>query len=175
MKNKKAVSLMLSYVILISIVIGLSVGVYAWLKTMSVSPEAVDCSEGTSVILEDYTCHPDGYIELNLKNNGRFNVTGIILSVGDNPQQVPITYLIPQITGGVIEGHYQFPTPLKPGQNAIAVFTNKEYDVNRVEQEINFQNIEVIQIQPFIIQNSKRINCQQSVIKQEINNCQVKL
>jgi len=172
-KNKKAVSLMLSYVILISIVIGLSVGVYAWLKTIAVSPEPVDCNEGTSVILEDYSCDI-GNIELNLKNNGRFNVDGIILSVGDNPQQAPITYLIPQIIGGVLEGHYQFSTPLKPGENAIADFTNKE-NSGGVESEINFQNIEVIQIQPFIIQNSKRINCQQAVIKQEINNCQVKL
>ena len=51
--EKKAVSLMLSYVLLISIVIALSVGVFAWIRTMAEFSPPVDCKEGTSIILED--------------------------------------------------------------------------------------------------------------------------
>jgi len=166
--QKKAVSLMLSYVILISIVIALSVGVYAWIRTMAVSPEIVDCKEGTSVILDTYKCS-SGNLELNIKNNGRFNVDGIILSVGNNPQQTPTAYLISQLTGGGLEGHYEFSSPLKPGETQNADFSNM--DSNRNEIDI----IEIISIQPYIIENNKRINCQQAVITQLITDCQIKL
>ena len=74
MKNKKAVSLMVSYVILISIVIAVSIGVYAYLKAFvgDVEP-AIDCKEETSFIIESYTCSI-GNLELTLRNNGRFNI-----------------------------------------------------------------------------------------------------
>jgi len=174
MKNKKAVSLMVSYVILISIVIAVSIGVYAYLKAFvgDVEP-AIDCKEETSFIIESYTCSI-GNLELTLRNNGRFNIDGVVLGVGEDSQRAPTTYLIPQVSGGVLEGHYQFQEKLKPGQTKTADFTNKEY-IGNTEQEISYTNIQAVQIQPYIIENNKRINCQQAVITQLITDCQIKL
>jgi len=70
---------MISYVLLVSIVVVLSIGIFSWLKVMAnVQPE-VDCKPDTSVIIEDYSCNPDdefSNLQLVLKNNGRFNFVG---------------------------------------------------------------------------------------------------
>jgi len=163
-RNKKAVSLMISYVLLIAIAIGLSIGVYAWLKLISNISPAINCKEGTSLILESQNCYP-GNVEFNLKNNGRFNIDGVVIAVGENPKNTPTTYLTPHPTGGVINGDYIFLSSLNPGDSAKAIFTNQEIPPK-------IQNIRIVQIQPFIIDKNQKIICQNSVIKQEIEPCQ---
>lgn len=171
MKSKKAVSLMISYVLLIAIVIGLGIGVYAWLKVLANISPAPDCKKGTSLILEKQECYP-GKLKIDLKNNGRFNINGIVVSVGPDSQSTPTTYLIPDEQGGVIEGYYYFPEPLKPQETTTAVFKNKE-KVGTIEQIITFENITIIQIQPFIIDKNQRVVCQNAVITQEVSGCQI--
>jgi len=167
LKNKKAVSLMISYVILIAIVIGLSAGVYAWLRIISDVSPPTDCKEGTSLILEDSKCFPSsGTATFTLKNNGRFNVDGVIIAVGDIPQNTPTTYLIPHATGGVVEGNYIFLSPLKPGDSADAIFTDQGAPPG-------FNSIEIIQLQPFIISKNQKVVCLNTVIKQEIPSCSI--
>ena len=165
---------MMSYVILISIVIAVSIGVYSYLKTFvgNVEPD-IDCETDTSLILDSYTCNI-GNLGLVFKNNGLFNIYGAVVSVGGYEQMAPTTYLIPQASGGVLEGYYQFSDPLTPGQTKTADFTNKEY-IGNLEKEISYTNIKIIQIQPFIIKNNKRINCKNAVITEPITNCQIKL
>lgn len=160
---------MISYVILISIAIGLSIGVYGWLKLIANPTPQIDCKEGTSLILESENCAP-GRLELTLKNNGRFNISGVIISIGNNPQNQPTTYPMPDELGGVLQGHYQFSEPLKPPQLSTASFTNKE-KIGNIEQIIPFTDIKVIQLQPFIMDKNQRIICQNAVIKQEITGC----
>ncbi len=171
MKNKKAVSLMISYVLLIAIAIGLATGVYAYLKVLANINPPLDCKPETSVILEDKNCYLGG-VEFILKNNGRFNISGVVVSVGEDSQKAPTAYLIPQPTGGVIAGHYYFNEPLKPGEIKSAEFTNKE-KIGTIEQPITFESINTIQIQPFITDKNQRVVCQNSVIKQEITECQI--
>jgi len=167
-QNKKAVSLMLSYVILISIIIALSVGVYAFMKIIiNSAEESTDCKEGTSVIIEDYNCDYEENLELKIRNDGRFNVDGIIVSVGNNPKEMPITYLMPQISGGVLEGHYQFSETLKPGELLSADFSNKNLEGNLV----NLEDIRILQFQPFINYKDEKIYCTKSSIKQDIESC----
>lgn len=158
--NKKAVSLMMSYVILISIGIALSLAVFIWLKAVSDVTPVADCEEGTSLILEDSQCN--GFsINLTLKNNGRFSISGILVSVGDNPDATPVEYLFPkaQLTG---EGFYLFSPVLRPGDTENAVFE---------KGSTNLEYIRIVQIQPFIIDNRKKVFCSEAVIKQEIPDC----
>jgi len=174
-KNKKAISLMVSYVILIAIIASISVGVFAWLKIVANVSPVIDCKSGTSVIIEDYQCStgeeldPAG-IEIILKNNGRFNVDGIIFAVGDSSARAPITYLIPQASGSRIPGHYFFLQPLKPGESKTIGFSNeKETGV------VTFIDgkIKVAQIQPFILTPEGKVVCQEAVIKQDITDCKI--
>jgi len=68
-KFKRGISLMVSYVLLISISLIISIGVYAWWSSFQI-PTKIDCDEGTSVILEDIDCSDaltSGIIKLTIK------------------------------------------------------------------------------------------------------------
>ena len=155
--NKRGVSEMISYVILIAIAIGLSIGVYIWLKDFAnVSPK-IDCKDGTSLRLENYI-NISGTVKLTVKNNGNFNITGLILTVGNNTKRMPIELLIP-IDGGTEStlGHYDFLTPLKPGETNEAGFMKSKNE------------IKIIQIQPYIRdEKGEIIVCEKAIIKQEV-------
>jgi len=92
-----------------------------------------------------------------LKNNGYFNISGFIISGGNNTKRMPVDLL--NATGAGTEGfplgHYYFDPPLKPGGISEAVF--------------NGTDIVVIQIQPFILDvEGNKIICEQIVIKQNV-------
>ena len=164
--NKKAVSLMISYVLLIAIVIGLAIGVYAWLRVIANISPTPDCKEGTSIILEQENCYP-GSLELDLKNNGRFNISGVIVAISNETQQQPTIYLIPDKQGGVIKGNYYFPTPLSPQEITTVLFTNKD------ENGDTIIDVTAIQLQPFIIDKNQKVVCKEAVITQELTGCQI--
>ena len=84
-KNKKAVSVMIGYVLLISAAIFLSVIVYAWLKTY-VPKAALECPETTSIFIKNYLCDSDE-LQITLKNNGKFNLTGYFIRATNSPEQ----------------------------------------------------------------------------------------
>ena len=171
--NKQAVSLMVSYVLLVSIVIIVAIGIFAWLRTVSDVSPPIDCKEGTSVVLDNHNCTNGlrGGIDLYLKNNGYFSVDGVILSVGNDTKIFPVVYLMPKpFTGfqGNLKGNYFFDDPLKPGDITTANFSN----VDGQDLEIvDFENISIIQIQPFIVEKTGKIICQNAIIKQNIDNC----
>ncbi|MBT4165565.1 LamG domain-containing protein [archaeon] len=200
--NKSAVSLMISYVLLISIVLALSVGVFSWLKIMAdVSPE-VDCKDDTSLIILDYTCNPDpgeGIVEgidydtdagkfsiknlkLDLKNNGRFNIDGVIVTVGPT-DSTPSNYLAPEAEGGKMNGHYYFESPLEPQTEKTISFINQEYAENNLILATNGETpssplatLGTIEIQPFIITKEdkhERILCKNAVKKIQVEDCTI--
>ncbi len=160
-QNKKAVSLMLSYVILISIVIALSIAVFVWLKTVSNVNPATDCNEGTSVILDDSVCN-GAIINLTIKNNGRFNIAGVLVSVGNDTRKIPVTYLS-AFEETYEDGFYFFNPELSPGEKKYAVFERGN------PSKIN--KVVIVQIQPFIIAKKKKVFCSESIIKQQIPDC----
>ncbi len=171
-KDKKAVSLLISYVILIGIVLALSIGIFIWLKDLANFQPVVSCKDGSSINVEDYSC--DGHsITLNIRNNGRFSINGFILRVGDDEERTPITYLHVQQSPNVqltIPGNAGFVTPLKPSENINVTFSNQE-TVNGVVKKVDYRFIKIGQIQPFIIENKEKIICENSIIKQKIENC----
>jgi uncharacterized protein (UPF0333 family) len=167
-RNKSGVSLMLSYVILISIVLFLSIGVYFWLKVISNAAPATDCKEGTSIFVIDYQCLGD--IRLSFKNNGYFNIDGVILAVGNDTKKAPTTYLLSGVFADIVAGHYNFDPPLKPGEIKEAKFI-AQTDTG----SIPFPNITVIQVQPYIIDKNQEVICNKAVIQQNIESCNMRL
>jgi len=174
--NKLAVSMMISYVILVSMTIGLSIAVYAWLKTYNIEP-GIDCKKDTSIILTDYSCNNE-VLEIIIKNNGRFNVDGFILTVAERGENLPITYLYEAGVSslGKLAGNYHFDPVLGPGKTEIARFSNFS-EKNSVKQEVNLSNISLVQIQPYMLSKNKknRIICEEAVIKQSIEDCSTRL
>lgn len=77
--KKRGVSPMISYILLISIAISLSVIVYAWIKTYA-PRDAPACVDGVSLYVESATYDCVGkQLTLNIKNNGRFSVAGYFI------------------------------------------------------------------------------------------------
>lgn len=92
-KNRKGVSMMISYVILISIAIAMSIGVLAFLNAYANVEPLPECNSETSLMLDDYDCSGN-LLRLHMKNNGFFNVSGYTLLVGNTTQRIPIYTLV---------------------------------------------------------------------------------
>src|SRR3989344_210535 len=74
-ENKKAVSEIVSYVLLIVVAISLSIIVYAWIK-IQLPKEIIECPEGVSVIIKDYQCNEqNNIINITFQNKGFFYFT----------------------------------------------------------------------------------------------------
>jgi hypothetical protein len=84
-KNKKAVSAVIGYVLLITFGIIMSVIVYNNLKTY-VPTEALKCPDGISIVLQDYDCSSN-QLNITLKNNGKFNLAGFFIHASNNSNQ----------------------------------------------------------------------------------------
>ena len=78
-KNKKGLSIVISYVLLIGISIALSILVYQWIKTY-VPVDSATCEDGTSFFVKNfyYNCST-GVLNVTLKNNGRFGIDGFYI------------------------------------------------------------------------------------------------
>ncbi|MEM1535219.1 MAG: hypothetical protein QXE64_01340 [Candidatus Pacearchaeota archaeon] len=74
--DKRGVSLIVSYVLLILLSVSLGGLVYTFLQYKTRMPQEIRCPEGVSVWLENYTKNSDG-INFTLKNIGLFNISGI--------------------------------------------------------------------------------------------------
>ncbi|MFA5258992.1 MAG: hypothetical protein WC979_08230 [Candidatus Pacearchaeota archaeon] len=167
-QNKRGLSEMISYVLLIAIAIGISTGVFVWLKSYTNVTPVVDCEEGTSVLLESYTCeceHELCLMTLNIKNNGRFNVSGIILTISEDAKREPTDYLIQRkdLERKLKPGITYFDSQLNPGSSAAVEFFN----TNQKDEAVS--SIPLIKIQPIITLNKNRVVCQNSIIKQPID------
>lgn len=82
MKNKKGVSIMVGYVLLVVIAIGLSVGVYQFLK-LQVPKERSECPADIHVIIEAPECNVGlQEAKLNITNRGLFKIDGAYIRFG---------------------------------------------------------------------------------------------
>lgn len=81
--NKRGISVVVGYVLLITFVIFLGAIIYTWMKTY-VPQEELDCPEDVSIFVKDYECGAD-QLNITLKNNGKFNIGGYFIRVTDVP------------------------------------------------------------------------------------------
>ena len=75
-KSKKGVSVIIGYVLLVSLAIVMGGIMYAWMKSY-VPKDKLECPEGTAILLNsyDYNC-TENILTLSIKNNGRFGIAG---------------------------------------------------------------------------------------------------
>ncbi|VVB83925.1 Uncharacterised protein [uncultured archaeon] len=77
--NKKGLSVVIGYVLLMAISIVMSLLVYQWIKTY-VPKEALACSDGTSLFIKSVSYNCDSRIlQITLKNNGKFGIDGYFI------------------------------------------------------------------------------------------------
>lgn len=131
--NKKGMSVIIGYVLLITFGIVLAAIVFTYLKTF-VPSEATQCPEGTSLFVSDYSysCSTNQF-NLTLKNNGKFNLQGYFIHATKSSNQTLATINLAKyyFNGFPNEGintttAVYFHTPvnksLAPGENSFNVF-----------------------------------------------------
>jgi|TARA_Y100000310_G_scaffold250692_1_gene257015 hypothetical protein len=88
-KNKKGISVMIGYILLISSLVVMGAIIYNWMKTF-VPTETINCPEGVSIYIKNIKCESANgsyQLQIDLKNNGRFNVGGYFIHIADNSSQ----------------------------------------------------------------------------------------
>ncbi len=110
--NKRGISVIIGYLLLVSFAIIMSAGIYAWMKTY-VPTEELDCPDGVSLYIQEATLTNNSEtnytLNLTLKNNGRFSLAGYYIHATDDPLQEVATINLydkydSATSGGVIFG-----------------------------------------------------------------------
>ena len=100
-KNKKGVSAIIGYVLLVSFAVILGISVYGVLKTY-VPTEKLECPDETSLFILEKDCEIDEgeqKLKLTFKNNGRFNIDGFFIYGSNSSGSVPTEDLSDYNTG----------------------------------------------------------------------------
>lgn len=168
MKNKKAVSPIIAYVLLIVIGVSISVMVYNFLKVQIPNQEE-KCPEDVHIVVKNSLCdESNNRLNITFQNKGLFNVDGIFLrgvnqSGGAAVTPIRLEQDLNPLTDSA-KGFFYFgrgtPNPLSPSEEINIMFI------------YNDPGIYGVQVQPFIISDKgKLILCSESVINNDIE-CQ---
>ncbi len=167
-KNKKGISELVGYVLLIVIALGLATGVYAWVKHYLPSQNEYNCPSDTALTIKKYSCD-NKVITLEIQNSGFFNVNGFFLRVSNDSTKQPTIGLASNNTLSIqgqgsipgIEGRYEF-----SATQEFIVGTSGEF--NFIYPAMN--TIEKLQIQPYQIVNKKLYLCE-NIATIDLENC----
>ncbi len=154
--NKKALSEMIAYVMIIVIAVSISAITYGWLKQWIFRPTELKCREGASLIIEDYSCSQKN-LNLTLRNMGKFSVDGFIIMAGNDSKR--IVYPL-KLKGSNEIGDILFtPNASRPGEAKSFVFDYAPLG-----------SIASIKITPYMT-NKIKVLCEEAITKQDIAGC----
>ena len=154
-RDRKGVSLMIGYVLLIVIAVSISIGVFAFLK-LYVPLDKPDCSEDLSVRIEEANCAND-QVNVTLINNGLFTADGVQIRIG-NASRLVKTLLNGGSSGFRFVGNLG--SELKPGQSWESPnFAYTEYTPGDLKE---------IEIESLIYEENRLVLCENSVEKRNI-------
>lgn len=99
-KSKKGVSIMIGYVLLISLAVVMGGIIYSWARTQ-IPQDEIGCDDGISLFIKKATCSSNvthHSLNLTLTNNGRFSVGGFLLYGSNNSNVTVATF---DLTGNI--------------------------------------------------------------------------
>lgn len=153
-RNKRGISNMISYVILITIALSMAGGVFTWLKFYATIPsDEGKCPEDVSLIISTYSCDQIDEISIKVKNGGLFNIDGFFIRASADANTLPTLSLTRIDIPNPIAGRYDFDPALGPSKSKTIDFTYEEIDGGPAK----------ISIQPFIIGGTNLNTCGKSV------------
>jgi len=156
--NKRGLSEIIAYVLLVVIALSLSLLVYAWMKNY-LPKEGEKCPDGVSLIISGYRCNPNvNEFNLTLKNKGLFNLYGFVARIKNSSDG----FYIDLKEGGSREIYFfeENDNLLRPNNKSLKIFNYE-----------NYSQILEIRIEPFIEGDKKVILCENAVITQKIEGC----
>jgi FlaG/FlaF family flagellin (archaellin) len=158
-KNKKGLSAVIGYVLLIAVSIVISAMVYQFLKTY-VPKDSVECAEGVSLFMESVSC-TNGALSITVKNNGKFGIDGYFIHISNTAGQNLATIDISDnvTTGGYDTGQaISFSPPASTAINTLSPeeLHNTQTTTFAVVRSRRIYTIEIIPTRQEIIGNVKR-------------------
>lgn len=170
--DKKGLTEMLSYVLLVIIAVGLSALVFTYLSVY-VPKDTLQCSEDISLSLQDYSCkiNPGGGADLtiNLANKGLFKIDAVYLRISKPDRR--IGELINNPEGDINTGHCSFfladdcTNPSNQGLSPSKTFTHIYTIPSKVIPSAGSYSLE---IQPATFVKDELALCSNAVIVQPI-------
>jgi len=178
--NKKGVSIMVAYVLLIIIAISISLVVYAFIKAQ-VPGEIKECSGDASVVMMDYECGTTTttqvkWIEITFKNNGLFTINGVLIKGSNSVDSAPITnlQLITAGWAGIPAGQGPFSGAantgggLIPGDSFVHRF---QYAPDIFIPASKPQELIEVEFQPYKLIDNDIVPCQDSIQRFTVEGC----
>ncbi len=171
--SKKGVSEMIGYILLITIGIAMSIIVFTWLKGY-VPTEAIECSEGVSLFIRSYTCEGN-ILTIELKNNGRFSVSGYLIhATTQEGQELATQDLSGLYTGTTLVGNGEIKFGSLAGENQFTPSSEEEeqvvihiFDLSSAEFQV--YSVEIVPTRYEIIKEKPKLaTCTKAKIKQDI-------
>lgn len=167
--NKKGVSIMIGYVLLIAIAVSLAGAVFFYLK-LYLPDERPECNVDVQLILDNVGCFhtiptdpSSGYaVHVNLTNKGLFTVNGSFIKIGDSGRTLKYILNTDPETGFVDASHCnpQHSRPLlKPNEKFCQVYPYARGSSGTKE----------LSIEPFVYVDNKIALCQNAVITRNVD------
>lgn len=156
-KEKKGVSVIISYVLLIALALTLAAIVYAWLSSYAkTSLEEQKCPDGVNIRFEKITCG-DGKIKLKIINNGLFSIAGFVAKYSKEKGRAATLPL-----------DYQ-------GKNEVEMIIGPQSSTEEMTFKYTGGPVAIIEILPFIYEEKgdmkTKIYCSNAVAKKELEGC----
>lgn len=151
--NKKGLSEMIAYVILIVIAVSLSILVFTYLKGFVPKFEKPECPEGTSLTILSADCTisaANATLLLTFLNQGRFNISAVYLKIGPENRQVKLL---------INEDDLYFQKDLLPGDNISRIYSGGS---------ISSKGDYILEVEPATITKKGLALCEKSVISEPI-------
>ena len=173
-KNKKGLSEVISYILLIAVSIAMSIAVYQWLKTY-VPTESVTCNDGTSIFIKtiSYQCSVNPkLLTVTVENNGKFGIDGYFIHASNNPD--PNALATVDISGKVTKGGIIFGNSIE-FSNTVENSLSPEEEHNIQISSFNVQSfgtlykLEIIPFRMQVVDNKKRIvSCSDAKVEETL-------
>ncbi len=168
--NKKGLSEIVAYTLLIVIALGLALLVYTWVKSI-VPGEESECPSDVSLVIDSYSCNVvENKITVTLKNQGLFDVNGFFIRFAEKYDGAAIIKIDSQEKNGQ--------TPIVRADNPKYGngYGDKAIDVSKTET-FSFiygegKTIEKIEVIPTIVDDeNKLLSCKKSVVIERLKDC----
>jgi hypothetical protein len=126
--NKKGISEIVSYTLLIIIAVSVSILVFAYLKVYVPKFQAPECPPDVNIVIKDITCL-DTTLEFTATNKGLFNISAIYIRLRPPGREIKSVLRTNE--------YNEFTVPLSPGaSNTITSIVELEGTVGEYELEV---------------------------------------
>jgi hypothetical protein len=170
-KNKRGVSVMIGYILLVTVAVVMGGIVYAWLKSYAPT-ETINCEDGVSISISDFTYDCQNSLNVTIRNTGRFSLTGYFIRASNSSEQELATIdLAPYLNQSF--GGYKLNTWVKFHETGENTLLPEHQIKNTFQLDGRFGKLYSIEIMAARYQtedNKKRfVICSDSITRQEFN------